>query len=81
MIVAILAAVMTALYFIEFAAFHKKWNMNFKPFNCVQCLAAWLGLVFYFVPVLAEVCLVMFTAGILATALALLLNYVYNKTL
>lgn len=46
----ILTANVFSFYFISQGQFHKKWHLDFKPFNCSICLTAWAGLGIYFLP-------------------------------
>lgn len=46
----IITAICFALFFTDIHQLHIKWKLNFKPFNCSSCLAAWFGLVLYFCP-------------------------------
>ena len=71
----IIASALASFYFIEFARFHKKLKLDFRPFNCLVCLPAWIGLVLYFLPTLvSEIIIVMFSASILAVILKTLMN-------
>jgi hypothetical protein len=63
----ILAANFFSFYFIVQNEFPRKWNINFKPFNCTLCLTAWVGLTLFWLPdwtTDAVVC--MFGAGVIA---------------
>ena len=46
----ILTANLFTFYFLQQGQFHKKWKLDFKPFNCSICLSAWSGLIIYFLP-------------------------------
>lgn len=73
------AALSFALFFVEIHGFHRKWRLNFKPFNCASCLASWLALGLFFLPDwIAQVILVMFGSGVLAPLLKLLLDKYYK---
>ncbi len=42
-------------------------TLNFKPFNCSSCLAAWVALLLLFLPdIFTQVTFYMFTAGVVA---------------
>ncbi|TSA65732.1 MAG: hypothetical protein D4R41_00630 [Sediminibacterium sp.] len=63
----IITAICFALFFTDIHQLHIKWKLNFKPFNCSSCLAAWVGLVLYFCPVwVVTIMSYMFIAGYLA---------------
>lgn len=75
LLLTIIAAALFSFYFIEFARFHKKLKIDFKPFNCLVCLPAWTGLALYFLPsFITEIIIVMFSAAILAVLLKTLMN-------
>ena len=46
----IIASICFAIFFVEIHQFHRKWKLDFKPFSCTSCLAAWTGLVLYLLP-------------------------------
>ena len=76
----IIAAVSFAVYFTEIAQLHLKLRLNFKPFSCAPCLAAWSGLVLYAAPeVVVDGVMIMFTSGVLAPIVVQLINYIYSK--
>ena len=73
MIIRILAAIFTAVYLIEVVGWHMiikrvfKITGRVKPFDCGQCLAAWIGLILYFAPdPVAILLLCFFGSGYLA---------------
>ena len=63
----IIAAALFSFYFIDMARFPKKWKLDFRPFNCLVCLPAWVALALYFLPeFVTEVVIVMMAAAILS---------------
>lgn len=63
----IIAAALFSFYFIDMARFPKKWKLDFRPFNCLVCLPAWVALALYFLPeFVTEVLIVMMAAAILS---------------
>lgn len=78
MILNIIAAALLSFYFIEMARLHKKWKLDFKPFNCLVCLPAWVALALYLMPqIMTDIVIVMFGAAILSV----FLNTLMKKTL
>lgn len=78
MILNIIAAALLSFYFIEMARLHKKWKLDFKPFNCLVCLPAWVALALYLMPqIVTDIVIVMFGAAILSV----FLNTLMKKTL
>lgn len=75
----LLAGIFFAIFFTEIHRFHIKWKLNFRPFNCSSCLAAWVSLALYFIPVAVEPVFYMFSAGALAPIIALLMNHLWQK--
>lgn len=78
MLVKIAAAIFTALYLIQVVGLPviimRVYDQNMpcrykrlrrvKPFDCEQCLAAWLGIIFFFLPIEVSIaCLCMFGSG------------------
>lgn len=75
----ILAAALFGYYFIEMGRFHKKWRADFRPFNCLVCLPAWVALALYLLPnYITEGMIAMFGAAILAVLLKTLMNKAYE---
>lgn len=74
----IIAAVCFAIFFVDIHRFYAKWKLNFKPFNCASCLAAWVALLLFLVPALVPYVFYMFTAGVLAPIIKLLMDYLYK---
>lgn len=71
----IIAAALFSFYFIEMGRFHKKWHIDFKPFNCLVCLPAWVALILYWLPFyVTEMILVMMGAAILSVLIKTLMN-------
>jgi hypothetical protein len=63
----IITAICFALFFVEIHRFNLKWKLDFKPFNCGSCLAAWTALALYLLPtIVTEIAFVMFVSGVLA---------------
>jgi hypothetical protein len=75
----LLAGISFAIFFVEIHGFYKKWDLNYKPFNCASCLAAWTTGVMYFMP--AEVVYftaMFFGAGCLTPVLIVLINKLWR---
>jgi hypothetical protein len=63
----IITAIFFALFFVEIHRFNVKWKLDFKPFNCGSCLAAWTALALYLLPnIVTEIAFVMFVSGVAA---------------
>jgi hypothetical protein len=76
----ILASALFSYYFIEMGRFPLKLNLNFKPFNCLVCLPAWVALALYMLPIEAtEIIIVMFASAILAVLFKTLMNKAYES--
>lgn len=76
----ILAAGLFSYYFIEMARFNKKWKLDFKPFNCIVCLPAWVALALYFLPFyVTEIIIVMMGAAIFSVLLKTLMTKAYES--
>lgn len=76
----IIAAIFFGLFFVDVHRFAAKWKIDFKPFNCASCLAAWTALLLYFVPVLVEPMLVMFVSGVLVIPAKLFIDIIYKNS-
>lgn len=75
----ILAAALFSYYFIEMGRFHKKWKIDFRPFNCLVCLPAWVALALYLLPVyVTEMIIAMMGAAILSVLLKTLMSKAYE---
>jgi len=75
----IIASALFSFYFIEMARFHLKLKINFKPFNCLVCLPAWVALALYLLPMyITEIIIVMMGAAILSVLLKTLMNKAYE---
>lgn len=74
----LIAAICFSIFFVDIHRFYAKWKLNFKPFNCASCLAAWMGLFLYLFPVAIDYVFYMFTAGVLAPIIKLLMDYLYK---
>lgn len=76
----IIASALFSYYFIEMGRFPLKWKLNFKPFNCLVCLPAWVALALYMLPIEAtEIIIVMFASAILAVLFKTLMNKAYES--
>jgi hypothetical protein len=76
----ILASALFSYYFIEMGRFPLKWKINFKPFNCLVCLPAWVALALYLLPIeVTELIIVMFGSAILAVLFKTLMNKAYES--
>ena len=74
----LIAAICFSIFFVDIHRFYIKWHINFKPFNCASCLAAWMGLFLCLFPVAIDYVFYMFTAGVLAPIIKLLMDYLYK---
>jgi len=54
MILSILTAICASLFINDIHNIPIKWKVNFKPFNCGSCLAAWIAPIHYFSPELIQ---------------------------
>lgn len=76
--ISIITGICFAFFFIEMHQFHKKWKLDFRPFNCVSCLAAWSSLVIYLSPDWIETALlIMFVSGTFAPLFLRIYNKIY----
>ena len=76
----ILASALFSYYFIEMGRFPLKWKLNFKPFNCLVCLPAWIALALYLLPIeVTEVIIVMFGSTILAVLFKTIMTKAYES--
>ena len=79
MIQIIITSVCASLFFITIHNLHRKWKLNFKPFSCGSCLAAWVGVVLYFSPKLVlDVASVLFISGFLGAIVETLMYKIWN---
>jgi hypothetical protein len=70
----IIAAICFAIFFVEIHQFHRKWELDFKPFSCTSCLAAWTGFALYFLPTICtDVIAFVFIPGVAAPLLSKLM--------
>ena len=75
----ILAAGLFSFYFIEMARFDKKLKLDFRPFNCLLCLPAWVALALYLLPMyVTDVIIVMMGAAIFSVLLKTIMNKAYE---
>jgi Na+/melibiose symporter-like transporter len=82
----IITAICFALFFVEIHRFNVKWKLDFKPFNCGSCLAAWTAVGLYLLPtIVTEIAFVMFVSGVLAPigrqAMEFIWKYFSHKTI
>jgi hypothetical protein len=77
----IITGICFAFFFKEMHQFHRKWKLNFKPFNCISCLAGWSALVFYLLPdkITLGLC-VLFVSGVFAPLFIELYNKIFYGT-
>lgn len=76
----IIAAICFSLFVIEIHRLPEKWKLNFKPFNCSSCLAAWLSLCLYFLPtIVTDIIVIMFGSGVLAPIARTFMNWLWKK--
>ena len=69
------AAILSAVYFIEMARMHKVLRIDFRPFNCLVCLPAWVALALYWLPsYVTEILIVMMGAAILSVLINTLMR-------
>jgi hypothetical protein len=77
----IITGIAFAFFFTEMHQFHKKWKLDFRPFNCVSCLAAWSSLVLYLLPDIIKMpLLIMFISGTFAPLFVKLYNNYFYGT-
>lgn len=78
MIIKIIASILFSYYFVNIAGIPAKIkkiydmrpHQRLKPFDCVTCLSAWVGLVLFFAPDVVSNCmLVMFASGYIGSKL------------
>ena len=73
MLIKIIAATFTAIYFSDISGIGRR--IGYRPFNCALCLAAWLGAGLFFIPQLvSELLIVMFVPGVIAAIISKLLD-------
>jgi len=77
----IITGICFAFFFTEMHQFHRKLKLDFRPFNCVSCLAAWTSLIVYFLPEYIKMALmVMFVSGAIAPLFVKLYNQIFYGT-
>ena len=75
----IVASALFSFYFIEMGRFHLKLKINFRPFNCLVCLPAWIALALYLLPMyVTDVIIVMMGAAIFSVLLKTIMNKAYE---
>lgn len=76
----IIAAICFSLFFIEIHRYPERLKINFKPFNCGSCLAAWTALALYLSPkIVTDIFLVMFVSGVIAPIARNGMNWLWKK--
>ena len=79
MIQIILTSVCASLFFNTIHNLHRKWGVNFKPFSCGSCLAAWIGVVLYFTPeLIVDIASAVFISGFVAAIVETLIYKIWN---
>jgi len=79
MIQIIITSICASLFFNTIHNLHRKWGVNFKPFSCGSCLAAWLGVLLYFTPeLILNIASVLFISGFLASIVETLIYKIWN---
>ena len=79
MIQIIITSVCTSLFFNSIHNLHRKWHINFKPFSCGSCLAAWVGVILYLSPKLVlDIASVLFISGYLGAIIETLMYKIWN---
>ena len=77
----IITGIAFAFFFTEMHQFHKKLKLDFRPFNCVSCLAAWSSLGIYLLPEYIKLGLMaMFVSGAIAPLFVKLYNQFFYGT-
>lgn len=75
----ILTAICFSLFFVEIHRFNVKWKLNFKPFNCASCLAAWSALALYLLPqIVTEIAFLMFVSGVAAPLVDKFMGFIWK---
>ena len=79
MIQIIITSVCASLFFTTIHNLHIKWKINFKPFSCGSCMAAWVGVILYFSPKLVvDIASVLFISGFLGAIIETLMYKIWN---
>lgn len=75
----LLAGIAFAIFFKEIHGFDRKWNLDYKPFSCVSCLASWTTALMYFMPdEFVYFTAMFFGAGCIAPVLVVLMNKLWR---
>lgn len=75
----IITSICASLFFNTIHNLHRKWGLNFKPFSCGSCLAAWIGVLLYFTPeLILNIASVLFISGFLASIVETLIYKIWN---
>jgi hypothetical protein len=78
MIQIILTAICASLFFNTIHKLHIKWGINFKPFSCTSCLAAWIAAVLCFTPELVlNLASALFISGLLTPLVEKIMEKLY----
>ena len=79
MIQIIITSICASLFFNTIHNLHRKWGVDFKPFNCGSCLAAWIAVLLYFSPeLIVNISSVLFISGFLAPIVETLIYKIWN---
>lgn len=71
----IITSISFAFFFVDVHRFHDKWKLNFKPFSCASCLAAWTALALLILPeIILHTMFAMFVSGVAVILLKLILD-------
>lgn len=74
MIQIIITSICASLFINDIHNLPYKWKVNYKPFNCGSCLAAWIAPILYFAPELVlNLISLMFIAGFFAPIISKLI--------
>ena len=74
----ILTSICASLFFNTIHNLHIKWRINFKPFSCASCLAAWIAVLLYFTPeLILNIASVLFISGLATPVLERLMEKLY----
>jgi hypothetical protein len=76
----IIASICFSLFFIEIHRYPERLKLNFKPFNCGSCLAAWTALILFLSPkIVTDIFFIMFVSGVIAPLSRNLMNWLWKK--
>jgi hypothetical protein len=75
----VIASICFSFFFVDVHRFHNKWKLDFKPFSCASCLAAWTALTLMILPEsIVHTFFVMFVSGVLVLFLKLILDILWK---